>query len=131
MVTNIQSKNQRRHSPHVHPGKHVISKVPTITTRTPRKYKNHPYFQCPCYQDSQITKILKEFKPSNLDLKPGNCHLMDFGFVRGDPTKKEQKENIIASFDGFTLYLLIKASRYGCIFLTKNKAPLIDIVDNF
>jgi len=47
---------------------------------------------------------------------------MDFGFVRGPKEQQEGKGNILASFDGFTSYLLInnKASRYAWVFLTKD-----------
>ena len=61
-----------------------------------------------------MTKMIKGFKPSNLDVKLGKCYLIDVGVVRGPTTENDQKVNTIANFDGFTLYLLItdQASRY-------------------
>ena len=60
-----------------------------------------------CWQDIKVVNMLKYYKHSVIDLKPGNCFLMDFSFVRGPPIQKEQKVNIISSFDGCTSYILI------------------------
>ena len=58
---------------------------------------------------------------------------MDFGFVRGPKNKSEPTGKILASFDGYTSYLLItdEASRYNWVFPTKDKKPTLLIVSTF
>lgn len=62
----------------------------------------------------------------------GACILiMYFGFIRGPNDKKDKKGNIIASFNGFTSYLIVtdEVSRYSWVFLIKDKTPPICTID--
>jgi hypothetical protein len=62
---------------------------------------------------------------------------MDFGFMRASSLeyKRPNKgtERVIASWDGYSLYLLVvdEASQYIWVFLMKSKKPPLDIIDTF
>jgi hypothetical protein len=62
---------------------------------------------------------------------------MDFGFMRAatsDFSRPNKKTNrVVNSYDGFSLYLLIvdEATQYIWVFLTKLKAPPLDILVSF
>ena len=62
---------------------------------------------------------------------------MDFGFMwssRSDYSRPDKRsDRVIASWDGYSSYLLIvdEASRFIWVFLTKSKDPPIDIIDKF
>ena len=78
-----------------------------------------------------MTKVIKVHSNTHNASMAGNRFLMDSGFVRGPNKDNNKKVNIIASFDGYTSYLLItdEISRYSWIFLTKDKTLPINTVD--
>ena len=104
-----------------------------MTKGTPTACKKHRFSRRPCCQDSKMTKMIKVHSSTHNVSMVGNRFLMDFGFVRGPNEDNNKKGNIIASFDGYTSYLLItdEISCYSWIFLTKDKTPPINTVDLF
>jgi hypothetical protein len=62
---------------------------------------------------------------------------MNFGFMRASSLDyqrpKKATGRVVASWDGYSLYLLVvdEASRYIWVFLTKSKDPPLDIIDTF
>jgi hypothetical protein len=62
---------------------------------------------------------------------------MDFGFLRSSSSDLSPPHKVgdffVYSYDGYTSYLLIvdEASRYAWVFLTLNKSPPLNIVDEF
>jgi len=72
--------------------------------------------------------------PQDDSLLPGQTFQADMGFVRG--TKYQQKGEdgqIITSMDGFNSYLLVidRATRYTWIFLSRTKAPPVNLLKGF
>ena len=61
-------------------------------------------------------------------INKGDVLHIDFGFMRGEFSEKDQNGKIITSIDGFNSYALIvdKATRWMWILLTKTKTPPID-----
>ncbi len=67
-------------------------------------------------------------------LENGQRYYMDFGFMKGSGyCHKDEEGRTITSIDGYRSYLLIidEASRYTWIFLTKTKAPPLEILQQF
>jgi len=62
---------------------------------------------------------------------------MDFGFMCASTSDfsrpNKTTDHVVASYDGFSLYLLIvdEATRFIWVFLTKSKSPPLDILDSF
>jgi hypothetical protein len=62
---------------------------------------------------------------------------MDFGFMRASTSDfscpNKNTDRVVTSYDGFSSYLLIvdEATRFIWVFLTKSKAPPLDILDSF
>jgi hypothetical protein len=90
----------------------------------------------------QQVHIVQEIVDNNNDNKttqddpllPGQTFQADMGFVRG--TKYHQKGEdgqIITSMDGFNSYLLVidRATRYTWIFLSRTKAPPVNLLKGF
>ena len=73
-----------------------------------------------------MTKMIKEHKSKQTAKIPGNRFLMNFSFVRGPKQGKDEKGNILSSFNGFTSYLLVanEASRFVWVFLIKDKTRI-------
>ena len=62
------------------------------------------------------------------NIKKGDVLHIDFGFMRGEFSDKDQNGRIVTSIDGFNSYAIIvdKATRWMWILLTKSKVPPID-----
>jgi hypothetical protein len=62
---------------------------------------------------------------------------MDFGFMCASTSDfsrpNKNTDHVVTSYDGFSSYLLIvdEANRFIWVFLTKSKAPPLDILDSF
>ena len=79
-----------------------MQQIKIIIIGTPTLHRKHPHYRCPCCIDSQITKLIKGFKHSTRDIKPGQRYSMDYGFVRGPSDKTAGKGKILDSIDVYT-----------------------------
>ena len=84
-----------------HAGEKSIADLSKITTGTPI-LNLYTFFSCPCCNDSKMTKMIKGFRKEHIHLQPVNRFLMDYGFVCGPMSDKENKGNILSSVDGFS-----------------------------
>ena len=111
----------------LHPGEVTMKYIHHCVEGVPKMHK-HPMQKCRVCDEMKITKASKRGGTSKDTTKPGERFHMDFGFVRG------KKNNIsVRSHDGYRAYLLIvdHFTRYGWVFLSKNKNPPIATVRYF
>lgn len=93
----------------------------------------HPHRYCSVCADAHAQRPPRGPTVSTATLKAGSRFHVDFGFMRASSEsylKKKGLPRIVESFDGYNSYLLITdaKTRYTWVFLTKSKAPPVDII---
>ena len=82
-------------------------------------------------------KMARKVKSYNKDLLratiPGQSFHMDYGFVRGKDTSKQEDVLLITSKDCYNCYLLIsdEYSRHMWVFLYVDKKPPVETITTF
>ena len=119
-----------------HPGQTVMDSVHISAEGVPNlKSKRHAFFHCDTCAHAKIHKSNRNKSITTKTTSRGERFHMDFGFVRGEEYKKQNKttKKFITSIDGFNSYLIVvdAHTRFTWIYLTSCKEPPIDIVRNF
>ena len=111
----------------IHPGDSIMKHIHQTVDGVPKLTK-HPFHKCNTCDDMKVKKQLNAKGESAPTTRPGQRFHMDFGFVRG-----KKKHISVRSHDGYRSYLLIidHYSRYGWIFLSKNKQPPLATIKYF
>lgn len=88
------------------------------------RFASSPPPQCPIATKPSSTTTTKR------TLAKGDQLAVDFGFMRGEFTDKDQRGRIITSIDGYNSYAIIidESTRWLWILLTKSKIPPVDFV---
>ena len=110
--------------------------LPGNVTGIPPGFQYHPFCFIDWKEEAHIQKQAAQ-RTAERTTEAKRRFYMDFGFMRAStsdffrPNKKTDR--FVTSNAGFSLYLLIvdKATRFIWVFLTKSKAPPLDILDSF
>ena len=111
----------------LHPGETAMKYLHQCVEGVP-KLNKHPLHKCNICDEMKITRQYHKEGRSQDTTRPGERFHMDLGFVRG------KKDDIsVRSHDGYCAYLLIidHHTRYGWVFLSKNKHPPLATVRYF
>lgn len=118
------------------PGERQLDLLPGNATGLPSIFEYHPFRYIDFKEQARVRKQAAQ-QSAERTSEAKKRYYMDFGFMRlsrldySRPDKRSDR--VIASWDGYSSYLLIvdEASRFIWVFLTKSKDPPIDIIDKF
>jgi len=119
-----------------YPGEDQLDLLPGNATSIPLSFQYHPFCFIDWKEEARIQKQAAQHSAERTT-EAKRRYYMDFGFMRAS-TSNFSRPNmktgcVVTSYDGFSLYLLIvdEASHFIWVFLTKSKAPPLDILDDF
>ena len=118
------------------PGEHQLDLLPGNATGIPSVFEYHPFRFLDFKEQAQIWKQAAQ-RLAERASEARKSFYMDFGFMRSSHSDyscpDKRSDRVIASWDGYSSYLLIvdEASQFIWVFLTKSKDPPIDIIDKF
>ena len=124
------------HQRTMHAGDKVMEALPHCVDGVPKHLancKNH-FHKCNCCLRTQSVKPSGNEVEDQKTSRSGQRFHFDFGFIRSeDFSEKNERGNIITSYDGYNSYLIAvdKHTRYMWIFLSKTKLPPLKTVDKF
>ena len=118
-----------------HPGSHQLQHLPAAAHGVPKHLAQtaHPLRYCSICADAHAIRPPRGPTVDTADLAAASRFHIDFGFMRAssvDFGSTRTGKRVVASFDGFTAYLLIvdAATRYTWVFPTAGKQPPTDII---
>ena len=118
-----------------HPGLHQLQHLPAAAHGVPSTLAKaaHPLRYCTICADAHALRPSRGPTVDTTNLAPSSRFHVDFGFMRAsssDYGATKTGKRIVASFDGFTAYLLIvdATTRYTWVFPTTGKQPPTDIL---
>ena len=117
-----------------HAGQFATFNIDKVVDGVPSLRKRNPFFSChDCSKGKMTAKIKGSNKDPHRATTPGGRFNMDYGFVRGAHTTKNEDGPLITSKQGYNCYLLIadEFSRHLWIFLFADKKPPIATVTSF
>ena len=117
-----------------HAGKFVTDNIATVADGVPSLKRRNPFFSCGDCSSGKMTDMIKGYnkQPARATQRGGRFN-MDYGFVRGKTTFKNEDGPLLTSKDGFNCYLLAvdEYSRHMWIFLFSNKSPPLSTIKSF
>ena len=117
-----------------HSGTFVTNNIDKVADGVPSLKKRNPFFSCGDCSSGKMTEKIRGYNKNPLRAtSTGERFNMDYGFVRGSTTFKNETGPLITSKEGFNCYLLIvdEFSRHLWIFLFANKSPPVKTVTTF
>ena len=118
-----------------HPGSTQLQHLPAAVHGVPASLAKaaHPLRYCSICADAHALRPARGPTVDTTGLVPASRFHVDFGFMRAsssDYGATKTGKRIVASFDGFTAYLLIvdATTRYTWVFPTAGKQPPTDIL---
>jgi hypothetical protein len=123
-----------------HPSLHTLRCTQQVIDGIPYLPEVKAIFSCPFCDKAKLRKHHGSGPSTRETFLPGTSFHMDIGFIRGPKNLKEvitagamPKDTVIASHDGYTLYLLIidAATRYIWMFLLKQRTAPIALLKQF
>ena len=115
------------------PGEDQLDLLPGNVTGIPPGFQYHPFCFIDWKEEAHIQKQAAQ-RSAKRTTEAKRRYYMDFGFMRASTSDfSRQSDRVVNSYDGFSLYLLIvdEATHFIWVFLTKSKAPPLDILDSF
>jgi hypothetical protein len=118
------------------PGEDQLDLLPGNVTGVPPGFLYHPHRFIDWKEEAQIQKQAAQ-RSAERTTEAKRRFYMDFGCMRASTSDfsrpNKNTDRVVASYDGFSSYLLIvdEATRFIWVFLTKSKAPPLDILDTF
>ena len=118
------------------PGVYQLDHLPGNATGLPTEFDYHPFRFIDFKEQATIRKQAVQRSAHRFPTCKRRFY-MDFGFLRASSTDLSHPhkavDRVVYSYDGYTSYLLIvdEASCYVWVFLTRNKSPPLNIVDEF
>jgi len=118
------------------PGEHQLDLLPGNATGIPSVFEYHPFRFLDFKEQARVRKQAAQ-RSAECITEAKKRFYMDFGFMRSSRSDysrpDKHSDRVIASWDGFSSYLLIvdEASQYIWVFLTKSKTSPLDIIDKF
>jgi len=109
-----------------HAGRFVTDTIAKVANGVPSLKKYNPFFSCGDCSSGKMTQQIKGYnKTPDRSTEQGGCFNMDYGFVKGKTTVKNENALPITSKDGFNCYLLVvdEFSRHLWIFLRTSPYP--------
>ena len=117
-----------------HTGKFATDHINKVEDGVLCLHARNPFFSCQNCSDGKMTTKIKGYKKEP-DRATQICRRfnMDYGFVRGNDTIKNEHGPLITSKNGYNCYLMIvdEYSRYMWLFLFSDKTPPIVTTKSF
>ena len=118
------------------PGEDQLDLLPGNVTGIPPGFQYHPFRFIDWKEEARIQKQAAQ-RSAERTIEAKRRFYMDFGFMHASTSDfsrpNKNTDRVVTSYDGFSSYLLIvdEATRFIWVFLTKSKAPPLDILDSF
>ena len=114
-----------------HTGKLATDHIDKVADGVPCLRARNPFFSCQNCSDGKMTAKIKNYNKEP-DHATQICRRfnMDYGFVRGENTIKNEHRPLITSNNSYNFYLMIidEYSIYMRLFLFANKTPPIETI---
>jgi hypothetical protein len=118
------------------PGEDQLDLLPGNVTDIPPGFQYHPFRFIDWKEEARIQKQAAQWSTKRT-IEAKRRFYMDFCFMHASTSDfscpNKNTNHVVTSYDGFSSYLLIvdEATRFIWVFLTKSKAPSLDILDSF
>ena len=118
------------------PSEDQLDLLPGNVTNIPPSFQYNPFCFIDWKEETHIQKQAAQWSTERT-IEAKRRFYMDFGFMRASTSDfsrpNKNTDHVVTSYDGFSSYLLIidEANRFIWVFLTKSKAPPLDILDSF